>query len=99
MDSFENFLVFFTLLTEKVGLYVDISKKNIRYSKLLQDTKYGKLIKNTQEKFDSNENNICSTSTTSITLIDFQELKNIGGQENTPMFGIQFLEICLVFSI
>lgn len=35
IDNFENFAIFFTLVTIKLSLYADIAKKNIRYSKFL----------------------------------------------------------------
>ena len=47
IDSSGNFTIFFTSITEKISLYADIAKENIRYSKLLQDAKYKKLIENT----------------------------------------------------
>lgn len=43
IDSFGNSATFFTSVTEKVGLYADITKKNIGYGNLLWDAKYGKL--------------------------------------------------------
>lgn len=46
-DSSEISAGFFTSVTEKMGLYTDIAKENIRYSKLSQDTRYGKLIGST----------------------------------------------------
>ena len=99
MDSFGNFIVFITSVTEKVGLYTDIVKKNIGYGKLSQDARYKKLVESTQKISDSNEEKICYISTTSITLIDPQKLKNIGGQENTLISSIEFLKIYIVFSI
>lgn len=79
IDSSGNFATFFTSVIEKMGLYLDSTKENIRYSKLLQDTRYGKLIKNTQEKFDNNKEKIYYTSTSSIALLDPQKLEDIGG--------------------
>ena len=70
MDSSRNFIAFFTLITEKMGLYTDIAKENIGYDKLLQDARYGKLVESTQEKFDSNEEKIYYISTASIVLMD-----------------------------
>ena len=78
MDSSGNSTAFFTLVTEKVGLYADITKENIRYGKLSRDAEYGKLVESTQEESDSNEK-ICYTNTASIALVDPQELEDIGG--------------------
>ena len=62
-----------------MGLYTDIAKENIGYGKLSRDARYGKLVKNTQEESDNNEEKICYISTASIVLIDSQELEDIGG--------------------
>ena len=70
MDSSGNSAVYFTLVTEKVGLYANITKENIRYSKLSLDARYGNFVKNTKEESDNNKEKICYTSTANIALID-----------------------------
>ena len=71
IDSFGNSTTFFISIIKKVGLYADIAKENIRYGKLLWDARYEKLVENTQEKFDSNEEKICYISTASIDPINY----------------------------
>ena len=79
MDSSRNSAAFVTLITKKVGLYTDIAKENIGCSKLLQDARYKKLIKITQEEFDSNKKKICYASTISIALVNSQKSEDISG--------------------
>lgn len=67
----------------------DIAKENIGYGKLSRDARYEKPVESTQEESDSNKEKICYTSTTNIALVDPQESEAIGGQEDTPMSGIQ----------
>lgn len=47
IDSSRNFVTFFTSIIEKVGLYTNITKKNIRYGKFLQNARYTKLVEST----------------------------------------------------
>lgn len=96
MDGSRNSAVFFTSVIRKVSLYANITNENIRYGKLSQDAKYGKLVKNTQEESNSSKKKICYTRLVSIALVDLQELEDIGGQEDTPIFGIQSLKIRVV---
>lgn len=44
IDSSGNSVVFFTSVTKNVGLYANITKKNIGFGKLLWDAKYRKLV-------------------------------------------------------
>lgn len=88
MDSSGNSATFFTLVIEKMSLYADVTKENIRYDKLLQDVRYEKLIKSTQDKLDSNEDKFCYINTISIALVDSQKMEDINNQEDTLMFGI-----------
>lgn len=100
MDNYANFAMFFTLVIEKIGLYTNIAKENIRYGKLSQDARYKKLVESIQEKSNNNKEKICYTSTTSITLLDLQKSEDIDGQENIQLvFDIQPLKIYIVFSI
>ena len=55
IDNSGNFAILFFLITKKWSLYADIIKKNIRYSKFLQNTKFEKLIKNIQKKSNNNK--------------------------------------------
>ena len=55
MHNSRNTAVFFTLVIEKVDLYINIAKEIIRYSKLSWDTIYRKLVKSTQAESDNNE--------------------------------------------
>lgn len=80
--------MFFTLVIENEGLYVDIAEKNIGYSKLSRDTRYWKLIESTQGEFDNNKEKICHISIASITLVDFQKTEDISGYKDIPMSSI-----------
>ena len=70
MDSSKNFAAFFASITKKMGLYMDIAKENIGYSKLSQDIRYKNIVKSTQKKSNSNEEKICYTSMAKIALVD-----------------------------
>lgn len=54
-NNFGTSTIFFILIMKKMSLYTDMTKKNIRYNKLLSDIRYKKILKSILKKFDSNK--------------------------------------------
>lgn len=66
-------MLFYTSVIEKMSLDMDIAKENIRYDKLLQDTRY---IKISRKYSNSNKEKICYINMTNITPVDPQTLED-----------------------